>query len=239
MSHARATTPALPAVFVPGLAGHASEFEALARLWTHGPVLCLEPAVTGDLSIAGQAHRVAETVRDAGLDAYVVVGHSQGGLVALELAVTRPAEVVAVAVLDAPVLVPRPLRAALRGFAALLGTPLGPLLLRAFFRATFVEADRPENRAAVLARLAGVPTPVARRIVGAAFGYDGARALALLDVPATIVRANIPTRLDRLPSTVRGREITGAGHWIHVHRPQEVAALLDELTAAVAVVGDR
>lgn len=225
---------ALAAVFVPGLAGHAAEFDVLAQHWVHGPTLRLNPDYDGDLSIAGLARQVADKAQQADFARYVVIGHSQGGLVALELAISRPDVVAAVAVLDSPVLLPKPLRAALRLFAAAIGTPLGPLLLQTFFRATFTEADEPAHRAAVLHRLSGVRRSAAQRIVGAAFAYDGASALSSVRVPTLCIRATIPTRLDRLPTGVRGRQIDGGGHWIHVHRPHEVGDELAELVAAVA-----
>lgn len=225
----------IPAVFLPGLAGHAAEFDALAEAWVHGPTLYLDSTDRDDLSIPGQARRVAAAARDAGFDRYLVVGHSQGGLVALELAATRPDVVAALAVVDAPILVPLPIRGALRLFVALLGTPAGPALLRGFFRATFAAADGPAHRAAVLDRLDAVPHAAARRIVAAAFGYRAADALARLAVPAAYIRANIPVPLDRLPGTVRGYDLGGAGHWVHVHRPDRVAAVLDDLATAIRV----
>jgi pimeloyl-ACP methyl ester carboxylesterase len=221
----------VPALFLPGLAGHAAEFAGLALLWP-GPALCLDPPVDGDLTIAGQAHQLAGRAAAAGFTRFVVVGHSQGGIVALHLAVTRPDLVAGVVLLDAPVLVPAPLRAAMRLFGAALATPLGGALLRAFFRATFAAADGDRFRAEVMARLAAVPRRSAHRIVAAAFGFDGAAALRAVRVPATYVRANIPTPLDRLPPHVRGHDLGGAGHWVHVHRAAEVGALLNELAAA-------
>ena len=224
----------VPALFVPGLAGHSGEFAELARLWPAGPALCLDPPVDGDLSIPGQAHRIAERAAAAGFPRFVVVGHSQGGIVALHLAVTRPDLVAGAVVLDAPVLVPAPLRVAMRLFAAALTTPVGGPLLRAFFRATFVAADDDRFRAEVMARLAAVPRQAAHRIVAATFSFDGVAALRTVRVPVTYVRANIPTRLDRLPAHVRGHDIGGVGHWVHVHRPDEVGAVLDELAANLA-----
>ncbi len=224
----------LPAVFLPGLAGHAAEFDDLAQRWPHGPTLCLDPIYHGDLSIAGQAVQVAEQAHAAGFDRFVMVGHSQGGIVGLELAATRPDVVAAVAVLDSPVLVPPPLRAALRIFVALLGTPVGSSLLQAFFRATFVEEDRAKERSALMSRLAAVPRDVARRLVGAAFGYRGATALAALNMPAVCVRGKIPTPLDRLPPSVQGAEVSGVGHWIHIHRPEVLQGILDQLVASIS-----
>jgi pimeloyl-ACP methyl ester carboxylesterase len=222
----------LPLVLLPGLAGHRAEFEGVARSWTHGPTLCLEPFVAGDLSVAGQADQTHAAARAAGFDSYLVAGHSQGGLVALELSVRQPRAVVGVAILDSPVVLPRALRAALRSFAALLGTWMGPTLLRTFFRATFVEADGPAFRDEVMARLADVPRGAAHQIVGAAFGYDASPALISATVPVAYVRANIPTPLDQLPATVRGVDVPGAGHWVHVHRSMDVIAVLNDLVAA-------
>jgi hypothetical protein len=58
-----------------------------------------------------------------------------------------------------------------------------------------------------------------RAVVAGTFTYDSTARLRALTVPAVCVRANIPVRLDRLPATVRGTEITGVGHWPHVHAP--------------------
>ncbi|MEV0354940.1 alpha/beta hydrolase [Nocardia sp. NPDC050697] len=222
------TRTPLAAVFVPGLAGHAAEFDTLARGWSHGPALCLDPFYD-EPTIPGQAARVAEAAGRAGFSRYLVAGHSQGGLVALELARARPDVVAAVAIVDAPLLVPAPVRAALTVFVALLRTPIGPALLRAFFRATFAAADGSGHRADVMARLAAVPPAQARRFVRAAFGYPGRRALGELTVPCAYVRANIPVPLDRLPAGVRGCDLSGVGHWVHLHRPRQLMAVLHEL----------
>ncbi|MGS0688069.1 alpha/beta fold hydrolase [Nakamurella sp. GG22] len=224
----------LPALFIPGLAGHAAEFDALAQLLS-GPTLCLDPVYTGDLSIAGQAQHITEQALAAGFYRFVVVGHSQGGLVALELAVSRPDLVAGVVILDSPIQLPPPLRAALRLFTALLRTPVGPSLLRAFYTATFSEVDNPRHRHALLDRLARVPHEAARHIVGAAFGYDSATALNSIQVPALYVKANIPTKLDRLPASVRGCEISGVGHWVHVHRPRDLSRELHQLAVTPPV----
>ncbi|MFC8043354.1 alpha/beta fold hydrolase [Nocardia sp. NPDC057353] len=224
-------TGSTPAVFIPGLAGHAAEFDAVADGWTDGPTLRLDPFY-GEPSIAGQAARVAAAAQRAGFARYLVVGHSQGGLVALELAKAGPDSIAAVGIVDAPILVPAPVRAAMTAFAALLRTPLGPALLRAFFRATFAEADGHGHRADVMARLAAIPHADARRLVRATFRYPAREAIADLTVPAAYIRANIPTPLDRLPAGVRGYDLSGAGHWVHLHHPQQVTTALRELVTA-------
>ena len=53
-------------------------------------------------------------------------------------------------------------------------------------------------------------------------------ALRSLAVPTLVVRANIPIRMDRLPDRIDGAEVTGAGHWPHVHAPGRVNLLLEQ-----------
>lgn len=227
-------TAPLDLVLVPGLAGHAAEFAGVAERWDRGSVLALDDFVDGDLSIVGQADRLAAVLDRRGLERCLAAGHSHGGLVVLELAQRRPDLVAAVAVLDSPVLPPTALRVLLRGFAALVRTAAGPGLLRSFFRATFTSADSADFRAEVMTRLAAVPRQTAAEVVRGTFGYQGGAALAALTVPAAFVRANIPTPLDRLPAGITGVDISDAGHWVHVHRPHEVSRVLHDLATEVA-----
>jgi hypothetical protein len=52
-------------------------------------------------------------------------------------------------------------------------------------------------------------------------------------VPALVVRANIPIRIDRLPDRVTGAEVTGVGHWPHVHAADRVNLLLEQFLSAL------
>jgi pimeloyl-ACP methyl ester carboxylesterase len=142
------------------------------------------------------------------------------------MAARHPDLVAGVVVLDAPVLLPRAARRALGLLLTALPRRLWPTALRRFMIATFTATDDPAWRAEVLDRLAGTDPMTARALVRETFAFDGRRSLAALTVPALCVRANIPTPLYRLPDGVAGAEISGAGHWVHVHRPAEVAALL-------------
>jgi pimeloyl-ACP methyl ester carboxylesterase len=166
-------------------------------------------------------------------EAALVVGHSQGGIAALELASRRPDLVRGLIVLDAPVSIPLPVRAILRRILPLVlrGRAARPVLRR-FMTSTFSRAENPEFRAAVLQRLDQIPATTIRTSVTSTFGYDAAARLATLRMPCTFVRANIPTDLCALPASVRTHRIDDAGHWVHVYAPDAVTAIIEEALAA-------
>lgn len=235
-----------PVVLLPGLAGARTEFAALVdRFAAAHPVHALDPFGAGDLTVDGQADQLAAAVRRLSCDPAavrrmsgdpaVVVGHSHGGLVALSMAARHPDLVAGVVLIDTPVLLPRAARLLARLPLAALGTPLARPAVRLFLAATFRDADPPAWRDEVLTRLAAVPLPVVRAVVAGTFTYDSTRRLRELTVPALCVRANIPIRLERLPSGVRTADIPGAGHWVHVHAADRtgdaVAGFLSTLPA--------
>jgi pimeloyl-ACP methyl ester carboxylesterase len=222
-------------LFIPGFAGHAGEFAAqVAHFGGLRPTLAIDLPTTGDLSITGLADQVAAMATELGTQHFVAVGHSQGGLVALELANRYPERVAGTVILDAPVLLPAGVRVILRALLLVLRTPLWRPALRSFFAGTFTQRDSPAWRAEVLQRLDHIPQRAASAMVPATFAYNADGALRLLSVPTLYVKANVPTNLSRLPATVRAEEILGSGHWVHVHAPNLVNAHVDQLLAAVA-----
>lgn len=79
----------------------------------------------------------------------------------------------------------------------------------------------------MLARLDATPTVVARNSIDITFGYDSKAILESLSVPALGVKANMPTRLDRLPDGVERAEIADVGHLVHIHASHALNSLLD------------
>ena len=217
-------------MIVPGLAGDREEFAAQV---TYLSARVVGPFVDGDLTVDGQARRLAEVVTAQGFDPCVVIGHSHGGLVALSLAAQRPDLVAGLVLLDTPVLLPRLVRLLARAPLTVLRTPWGPGAVRRFFTATFTDVDGPDWRAAVLARLSRVPRAAGRAIVSGTFTYDSATRLRALTVPTLCIRANIPIKLHHLPAGVRGASLPDVGHWPHVHAPNETNRLIAEFLTAL------
>ncbi len=223
-----ADTTQLGVVLLAGLAGSTAEFDAQKDHFAGDrTVITIEPPTSGDTSLAGQSQRALTLIDQHGVERAVIIGHSAGGILALELARSHPQRIAGVVLLDAPVLVPTPVRTVAVLIRGLLRTPLARPVLRWFFNATFRPADAPEFRTQVLARLDATPTVVARRSIDITFGYNSTAALESLSVPALVVKANVPTRLDRLPDGVESAEIRDVGHWVHVHSPDALNSLLD------------
>jgi pimeloyl-ACP methyl ester carboxylesterase len=135
--------------------------------------------------------------------------------------------------LDTPVLLPRLVRLLARVPLFVLRTPWGPGFVRRFFTATFTDADGPDWRAAVLARLDQVPHPAVRAVVGGTFTYDSGARLRALTVPTLCIRANVPIKLEDLPPGVRGASLPNVGHWPHVHAPHETNQLVEGFLATL------
>jgi len=229
-----AASGAVSVVFLPGLAGHPDEFAAqVTHLGAVRGVITSRPVLDGDTSVAGAARRLLADLRRDGVDRFVLVGHSAGGMIALAAAQQQPEGLAGVALLDTPVLLPSPVRVALRLLAVFLRTPLAGPLLRLFVGATFGDSDLAPFRREVLQRLAETPAHAARSLTSTTFTHDSATALASVPVPVLVVRATIPVRVDQLPLATRWIDVRGAGHWVHVHAADRVNTalrdFLDEL----------
>jgi pimeloyl-ACP methyl ester carboxylesterase len=234
-----------PLVFLPGLAGTASEFAALhAHFADRRDVESLDPLAGGDLTVDGQARqlaqgrgwsRPADISESAPESSAIVVGHSHGGLVALSLASQFPDRVAGLVLLDTPVLLPGAARGLARLPLTLLRTRAAHRLMRRFFSATFRDADSEVWREEVLGRLAQTPRPVLRAVVHGTFTYNSRKQLQHLadrGVPVLVIRANIPTPIEKLPPGIDTASIDGLGHWPHVHDPASTIAVLEKFLDA-------
>jgi pimeloyl-ACP methyl ester carboxylesterase len=189
-----------------------------------------------EYTIAGFADDIAWLCQELGLAKPVVVGHSMGGVIALDLAARYLDLPAAIAMLDAPVLVPPPVAAALNlaGFIAALRTPAYRDAVRGFFGGTFLPTDDPERRARILDQMAEAPQYVAASAFENTLRYDAAPAATAVTVPALFIHAVVPTDLDRFrelcPQLVTGQTV-GSGHFHHLEVPEQVNAMIDRFLA--------
>lgn len=195
-----------------------------------------------DMSYEAMAGDLAEVIAAEGGQADVM-GHSMGGKAAMMLALTHPAGVRRLIVLDiAPVAYGHDHQNLI---AAMRAVPAGAMGRRADAdRALSAHVDEPAVRAFLLQSLdtaegrwrfnldaleAGMPSltgwpEVGGRFEGPALFLSGAESDYLRPGHRDAVKALFPAaRFARLP---------GAGHWLHADRPEEVSETVEAYLAA-------
>jgi pimeloyl-ACP methyl ester carboxylesterase len=186
--------------------------------------------------IAALADDVGWMCEQLGVTRPVVIGHSLGGIVALELAATRP-ELVAGAVMIDSVLLPGPDRTAfVRDLVARLRGPDGARVLRDYFATFFSAYADPEQVEWILDAAARTPAHVTSSIWEEwANGWDEAGTLAQCQVPLAYLDAGTPNAdlariVELSPAIVLGRTVA-TGHFSQLESPAQVHAMLARLLA--------
>jgi pimeloyl-ACP methyl ester carboxylesterase len=169
----------------------------------------------------------------------VAVGHSMGGLLALELAWRHPGLVTAIACLDSTLFTPpgRPSRvhALLDG---LKSSQWRSYFVR-YFESSFDVHDDPARRQAILERMLMTP----QHVVSSLFEHwriaDGQAALRawqgpLLYVASSRPRPDVALLKDACPTAMTG-QVAGAGHFLTLEAPEQVNAMLERFLAVYGV----
>lgn len=237
-------------VFVHGWCGDHSAFapqiEHFAR--THRVVApdlrghgASDPAASYD--IADFADDVAWVSRRLDLDRPVVVGHSMGGMVAVEAAAAYPDVFPAAVALDAPVVDDPILAAGVDYQLELFGGPRreheGPDFLRSVLWGPYDDQDRATS---IIASMMQTPAEVALPSLAALKTWVPRR--RLLDCAQPVLCVHIrgggptdPTSLAIDRPNVMVAQTIGAGHFIQLEVADQVNAMIERFLAATAVHG--
>ena len=169
----------------------------------------------------------------------VVIGHSMGGMIAVQLASTRPDVVRAAVALDSPFVEGGALGAELEGFIAALRGPDYRAALKGMIDASmFGPHDDPGLAAEISAVMSAAPQEVAAGAFESIASWDGVAAIRACTVPVLTVAASAAAFADasRLvpdcPHLTTGQTV-GAGHFIQLFVPDQVNAMLDRFLAIV------
>jgi pimeloyl-ACP methyl ester carboxylesterase len=168
----------------------------------------------------------------------VVIGHSLGGVIALELAARRPELPAAVVLLDAPIVVPPDLRALSEQLAPALRSPGYREAQRGFVEgALFAPTDNPLRKARIVEAMCSAPQHVLASTYEQMFTWDGAAAQACRVPVLNLSTAKSPNDNARLtelcPQVVHGQTV-GTGHFNQLEVPDQVNAMIDHfLTVGV------
>ena len=176
---------------------------------------------------------------ELGLRKPVVIGHSMGGVIALELAARHPELPAAVVLLEAPIVVPPDRRALAEQLTPALRSPGYREVQRGFVEgALFAPTDNPLRKARIVEAMCTAPQHVLASAYEQMFTWDGAAAAQACRVPvlnlSTARTPNDNARLTELcPQVVHGQTV-GTGHFHQLEAPDQVNAMIDRfLTVGV------
>jgi pimeloyl-ACP methyl ester carboxylesterase len=193
-------------------------------------------------TIAGFADDVALLCRILGISSAEAVGHSMGGVVAVELAHRHPDLVRAIATLDSPSIIPGWTARHMGPYSADIQGEDFRQVLRNFLDVASSPADDPDRKAAALGGIEAVPRHVVRAVWDAMQDWDPVPALESLHIPLLYLDHGQPDLEYGLlrrhcPQLVTGQTV-GAGHRALQEVPEQVNAMLDRFFSHAELLAD-
>jgi pimeloyl-ACP methyl ester carboxylesterase len=190
-------------------------------------------------TIAGFADEVARLAQRLGIERPLIVGHSMGGSIALELAVRHPDLPAAIAILDSTIIPPAARRARMQALVPELAGPGYREAMRHTLEGGFFSPwDDPARRAQIVAAMTSAPQPVIEGAWRGILEWNGPAAMAACAVPALYVAASEPrtdlAEMRRLCPALMTAQVAGAGHFVQLEAPDQVNAMLDRFFRIVS-----
>jgi len=228
--------------------GNRSHFAAVfAHLAKRNRVIALDLRGCGQSGVPAEGFHIVDLAEDvravcraAGVERAVLCGHSLGGTVALEVAALEPQLVAGVALLDAVVLFPEPLRRqVVEQLVPALAGPGWQVALRGYIAGRmFGRFDPPEVRTRIAQEVATLPAHMPAPLMRDAMSNDFSDRLAAGKYPLLFVHAQVPADLERLkqlrPDAIVA-SVAASGHFLTLIVPDQVNAMLDRFLAILPI----
>ena len=189
----------------------------------------------GDFSIPALAEDVKDTLDKLGIGQAILVGHSAGGIVALEYAAQHPERVLGLMLADPAGAFARVPPEMMEPLLAGLGSDAYRETIGAYWNSNLA-GSVPAVEERVLADLEATPKQTMVGVFQAQMNYDPASALQRYPGPKfSLVTPNndTPFSLHNLGEALPHEIFPGTGHWLHMDRPEEFNHRLDDFLVAV------
>lgn len=188
-----------------------------------------------EYTIAGFADDLAWLCNELGVYKPVLIGHSLGGMITLDLAARYPDVPAAVVALDATIVPPVGTDMWLQPITQGLRTPAYRDILRQFLEGNFAPTDDPQRKARLVDQMVAAPQQVVVSTWDGMFAWDSAAAAAACHVPVLYIDTGVPNvdlqRFHELcPQLIVGKTI-GSGHFLELEVPEQVNAMIDRFLA--------
>jgi pimeloyl-ACP methyl ester carboxylesterase len=235
-------TGGLPVVFLHSAAGNTTQWShqlehlrperrAIALDWRgHGKSGFPDD---GDFSIPALAEDVEGTLNEIGVRECVLVGHSAGGLVALEFAARDPERVLGLMLADPAGDFTRVPREMMEPLLAGLDSDAYRETIGDYWNSN-LSGSGPEVRERVLADLEATPQQTIVGLFRAQMNYDPVSALRRYPGPkfSLVTPDNdSPYSLHNLGEDLPHEFFPGTGHWLHMDRPEDFDPRMDDFLA--------
>ena len=170
----------------------------------------------------------------------IFVGHSLGGMIAIELAARYPALPAAIVAVDPGPIDPLPeARSFFEGFVAQLEGPDGDAVRRTFIEGMFLATDDADRRRGIVETMCSVPLRVAVAVIRGVIAWNGVGALLLCKAPLFVLGSeaegsNAPARLLALKPDIHLGLTVGAGHFHQLEVPEQVTPMIEKFIQLAA-----
>lgn len=188
-----------------------------------------------DYSIHAFAEDCRWVCRQLGIERPVVIGHSMGGLIALEMAAQQHGLLAGAVLLDSPLYYPQNLSERNRAFAKTLREPGFREAQRQYTsRLLFLPADDAARKARIVEGMSRAPQHVMAPAFDSLLGWDNLGKvdpeLPVLVVSAAYLLTDLG-RVRELHPKLMTAQTAGAGHFLHMEVPGQVNAMIDRFLA--------
>lgn len=179
------------------------------------------------------ADDVAWLCGELGISKPVVVGHSLGGMIAIELAARYPSLPVAIVAVDPGPIDPLPRsRKLFEAFIAQLEGPHGDEAMRLYVEDMFLPTDDAERKRSIVQTMCATPRRIATAMLRGVIAWNGVGALLLCYAPVLVLRSqpggsNDPARILQISPNVQFGMTVGAGHFHQLEVPEQVTHMIE------------